>query len=249
MPSKQPTVLHIRIRPPFYQTWWFYTLLGIGVAFVLFWIDRQRTKRKEAMQRVRTDIADGLHQDVNTALNNINILSEIARLKSDNEPQKAKEYIEQIHSKSHNMIIAMDDMLWSIDPQNDSMEKSLLRMLEYVDALINRHGANIDILVDEHVRSLQLDMKSRHEMLLIFKEVLRNMVLVSKGSHILINIDLVRSRLSLKMQDDGMYGTEADLFSLQTLDLLSKRTNTIQAELDIQADKNGASVILLVPVG
>ncbi len=30
-------------------------------------------------------------------------------------------------------------------------EKTLLRMLEYMDALINRHGANIDILADEQV--------------------------------------------------------------------------------------------------
>lgn len=243
------TTLRISVEPPFWRTGWFYGFLVLLAIGILYWIDRERMRRIRELQAMRTQIAGNLHSDINTTLNNINMLSEMAKIKADKDLTRSKEYIDQISEKSHNMIIAMDDMLWSIDPQNDSMEKSLLRMLEYVDALINRHGANIDILVDEHVRSLQLDMKSRHEMLLIFKEVLRNMVLGSKGSHILINIDLVRSRLSLKIQDDGMYGAEADLFSLQTLDLLSKRTSTIQAELDIQADKNGASVILLVPVG
>lgn len=242
------TSLRISVKPPFWRTGWFYGFLVLLAIGILYWIDRERMRRIRELQAVRTQIAGNLHSDINTTLNNINMLSEMAKIKADKDLTRSKEYIDQISEKSHNMIIAMDDMLWSIDPQNDSMEKTLLRMLEYVDALINRHGANIDILVDEHVRSLQLDMKARHEMLLIFKEVLRNMVQDSGGNHILINIDLVKSKLSLKVQDNGLYSSEADLFSLQTLDMMSKRTSTIHAELDIQADKNGASVILLVPV-
>ena len=86
-------------------------------------------RRNEALQRMRTDIADNLHQEINTALSNINILSEMAKLKTEKEPHKSREYFEQIHTKSHNMIIAMDDMLWSIDPENDSMSKTAERML------------------------------------------------------------------------------------------------------------------------
>lgn len=234
--------------PPFWRTWWFYGLLLLLVIVVLYWIDRERMKRIRGMQSMRTQIAGNLHEEINTTLHNINMLSEMAKIKADKDLNRSKEYIDQISDKSHNMIIAMDDMLWSIDPQNDSMEKTLLRMLEYVDALVNRHGANIDILVDEQVRSLELDMRSRHEMLLIFKEVLRNMVQESTGTHILVNIDQVKSKLSLKMQDNGVYKTEADIFTPGSLTILEKRTQALQAEIDIHADKSGASVILQVPV-
>ncbi len=246
--STTVTTLRINVKPPFWQSWWFYGFLVLLVLGILYWIDRERMRRIRELQDMRTQIAGNLHSDINTTLNNINMLSEMAKIKADKDLTRSKEYIDQISEKSHNMIIAMDDMLWSIDPQNDSMEKTLLRMLEFVDALINRHGANIDILVDEHVRSLQLDMKSRHEMFLIFKEVLRSLVQESSENHILINIDLIKSKLSVKLQDDGVYTSEGEIFTLQTLDMLSKRTGTIRAELDIQADKNGASVILLVPV-
>lgn len=246
--STSVTTLRISVKPPFWRSWWFYGFLILLAIGILYWIDRERMRRIRELQDMRTQIAGNLHSDINTTLNNINMLSEMAKIKADKDLTRSKEYIDQISEKSHNMIIAMDDMLWSIDPQNDSMEKTLLRMLEFVDALINRHGANIDILVDEQVRSLQLDMKSRHEMFLIFKEVLRGMVHESSQNHVLINIDLIKSKLSVKLQDDGAYAGEGDLFSIQTLDMLSKRTGTIHAELDIQADKNGASVILLVPV-
>jgi ligand-binding sensor domain-containing protein len=246
--SEGITTLKIYVMPPFWRTWWFYGSLLLLVIGVLYWIDRERMKRLREMQAMRTQIAGNLHEDINTTLNNINMLSEMAKIKADKDLNRSKEYIDQISEKSHNMIIAMDDMLWSIDPQNDSMEKTLLRMLEYVDALVNRHGANIDILVDEQVRSLELDMKSRHEMLLIFKEVLRNMVQASTGSHILVNIDQVKSKLCLKMQDDGVYSTEADIFTPGALNMLEKRTQSLSAEIDIHTDKNGASVILQVPV-
>ena len=101
------------------------------------------------MQKMRSDIAGNLHEEVNTALNKINILSEMARLKSDKDPVKSTEYLEQIHTKSHDMIIAMDDMLWSIDPLNDSMEKTIERIREFIDALKRRHAANIELLVDK----------------------------------------------------------------------------------------------------
>ena len=107
------------------------------------------------MRKVRTDISDGLHQEINGALSNINILNEIARLKSDKEPQKAKDYLEQIHTKSHNMIIAMDDMLWSLDPENDSMPKTISRVKEFADALMQRHKVSIELLVDKNVERLQ----------------------------------------------------------------------------------------------
>lgn len=248
MSSQSITTIKIRVMPPFWRTWWFYGLLLLLVIVVLYWIDRERMKRIRGMQSMRTQIAGNLHEEINTTLHNINMLSEMAKIKADKDLNRSKEYIDQISDKSHNMIIAMDDMLWSIDPQNDSMEKTLLRMLEYVDALVNRHGANIDILVDEQVRSLELDMRSRHEMLLIFKEVLRNMVQESTGTHILVNIDQVKSKLSLKMQDNGVYKTEADIFTPGSLTILEKRTQALQAEIDIHADKSGASVILQVPV-
>ncbi len=71
--SVKTTRLNIRVNAPFWKTTWFYALLVLAVAGLLFWLDRDRMKRKEAMQKMRTDIADNLHQEINVALGNINI--------------------------------------------------------------------------------------------------------------------------------------------------------------------------------
>ena len=223
-------------------------MLAVAVAFVLYWLDRQRTKRKEAMQKVRTDIANGLHQEVNTALNNINILSEIARLKSDKEPQKAKEYIEQIHSKSHNMIIALDDMLWSLDPENDAMEKTINRIKEFTEALMQRHSVVIELLIDKKVERLELNMKLRHEAFLLFKEGLRS--LVEAGTTLcIVHLTSDKAKLLFTIEFDNEGCDMQKLNNLLQRRDMEARINNLGAKLNVQLHKSKSVFLLQLPMG
>jgi ligand-binding sensor domain-containing protein len=246
--SRKINELKITVSPPFWRTWWFFCLLALCIAAFIYWLDRQRVNKLIELQKVRSEIAGNLHEEVNSTLNNINLLSEMARIKADKEIDRSKEFIDQISIKSHNMIIAMDDILWSIDPQNDNMEKSLLRMMEFADALKNRHGAAINLSIDRKVRSLKLNMKTRHEAFLIFKQALRLIVESSAGKQTLINIDLFKNKLSLKLEDAGAKLDE----NIAQIDASIKEMNTraelIAADFDVQYDKNGIAIILLIPI-
>lgn len=241
------TTLPLLIQAPFYQTWWFYSLLALLMAFTLYWLDKQRMRRKAVLQKVRTDIADGLHQEVNTALNNINILSEIARLKSEREPHKAKEYLEQIHNKSHNMIIALDDMLWSLDPENDAMDKTIVRIKEFVDALMQRSGAVIELLIDKKVERLQLNMKLRHEAFLLFKEGLRS--LVDAGtSYCIVHMTAERGRLLFTIEFENECCNMQKLNNLLQRHDMEERIDALNAKLDVQLHKSRSVFMLQLPL-
>lgn len=244
--SSPELTFQVVVQPPFWRRWWFYALIVLLAAAILYRIDRERVSRIVALQKVRTQIAANLHQDINTTLNNINLLSEMAKIKADKDIDRSKEYIDQISDKSHNMIIAMDDMLWSIDPANDSMAKTILRMKEFVEALKNRHGAGLQMVVDNDVRSLNIDMATRHELFLLFKEILRDMVLRTPQGQFLINIDLVKSRLYLKIHDASP--DAATTINSLAMAEMKKRVDAIGAELDIQPAKTGVAVVLLMPV-
>jgi signal transduction histidine kinase len=247
--GKNITRLEILINPPFWRTWWFYCLLALGMAAIFYWLDKERMNKLKALQNVRTEIAGNLHEEVNTTLNNINLLSEMARIKADNDINRSKEFIDQISTKSHNMIIAMDDILWSIDPQNDNMQKSLLRMMEFTDSLKNRHGAQIELALDKKVRSLKLDMKTRHEVFLIFKEALRMIVQHAGGKATEVHIDLFKNKLSLKLQDATANLEKNPEAIDECIREMHSRASFIKADLDVQYDRNGVAVVLLVAVG
>ena len=162
------------------------------------------------------------------------------------EPGKSVEYMEQIHTKSHNMIIAMDDMLWGIDPENDSMRKTVERMKEYTDALKKRHSTQIDILVDKKVERLELNMKHRLESFLLFKAVI-NAIVQSGAQNNRIHIGLEKSNIICTIQFDNNGSDMQQLDSaLQGTDL-GKRLKEINARLKIQLDKSHSAVILKIP--
>ncbi len=241
------TTVIIDIVPPFWETWWFYGLLIISGLLIFYLADRERVLRLKTTQKLRTDIALSLHHDVNTALNNINLLSEMARMKADKDIERSKELIGQISEKSNDMIIAMDDMLWVIDPANDSMEKTVMRMNEFIDALRNRHEADIVINIDEKVKGLEPDMRLRHGFFIIFKAALRCMVQYSGAKHTLVNIDLQKKGLSLTMKGTATLD-RADNNIKRHMEEMKTHAANIQAELDIQNDPNECNLILIMPL-
>ena len=97
----------------------------------------------------------------------------------------------------------MDDMLWSLDPDNDYMEKTILRMRESAEGLQHTYGTEIQIEIDEKVKSIKMDMRTRHELFLIFKEALRT-VASNSGSGSLVNADLSGGKLLVKIHNGGM---------------------------------------------
>jgi signal transduction histidine kinase len=239
--------LQIGVTPPFWRTWWFYGIIAFILGAFFYYIDFERIKRLHAMQRMRTQIAHNLHDDVEATLNSISLLSEMAKIKVDKDTQLSKEFIEQIHTKSRKMMDAMGDMLWSLNPENDTMEKTILRMKQFAEDLQTTYETNIYLQVDTKVNSIKLDMKKRHEFFLIFKEALRNIATQCHGTASVINIDFIRGQLLLKIQNPKAAFTPP-LVAETTEEEMKQRANFIGAQLDIQSDKKGVFVILAVPV-
>lgn len=241
--NDETAILKITITPPFWKSWWFILLVIIVFSVLVFLFDRLQQRKKQGLQHIRSEIANNLHSDINVALNNINILSEMARIKADHEPEKTKEYLEQIHSKSHNMIIAMDDMLWSINPDNDNMQKTADRMREYIDALKNRYGGEIDMTIDKKVEQLTLDMKLRHDALILFKEWIKGLVMAGTKK-CFIHIGLERNHLIFTLQLENSGCDMQQLNNLFHRSDLEKHMNRMGAKLGVEVHKTNSVISL-----
>lgn len=170
------TSLPIEIVTPFYRTWWFLALILVALLTALYLYDLQRMKRRNELLKVRRDIATNLHTDISNTLEKINILSEMAVLKNEEDPEKSQEFLAQIKDRSSNMISAMQDMLWSISPDNDKTEKLINRLEKYVKVLNNRHSAAIEIATNESLKAQKFDMQLRYELLLLLKYSLKGLI-------------------------------------------------------------------------
>ena len=247
MLSEEVASIFIAVRPPFWKTWWFLSMVGLLAILILFVIDKERVKRRESLANVRRQIRANLKDEVSTTLNNINVLSEIAKIKADKNLVQAKEFIDQISEKSRYMDEVLEDTLWSIDPSNDSMKKFILRIRELTEALKSLHEVDIDLIVDNKVQSMELDMKLRYELLFFYKEAMSFIIQNMHCDQLFVNINKTRSKLYIEILSEC--GTRDDNFESEFENAVSKRVNALPATLDVLSDGKSFSTVLYVNVG
>jgi ligand-binding sensor domain-containing protein len=233
--------LIIEVKPPFWKSWWFISFIILLVILIFYTIDKERVRRLQSLQRVRTHIAESLHHEINTELNNINVLSEIAKIKVDRDIDQSKEFIDQISNRSRYMIESMDDMLWSIQPENDSMKQTINRVREVTDNLMSAYNTEIDLIVDHKLYDLNLDMKLRHDIFFYYKEAISFMLENLKCSQVFANFSLYKQRLKLELHSYCPADKEKEILFKKRI---KNRISDMDATVDVSCDNKTFSAVL-----
>ena len=247
--SANITRLYIDISPHFYQTQWFMGLIILVAFGITYLFYRLRLNRLLAVERIRNKVARDLHDDVGSTLSTINILSSMAKTKLLTDPVKTSEYISKITHNSQNMMEAMDDIVWSIKPDNDNMQRIVARMREYASSILEPKDIEIEFSIDEKVEELKLNMESRRDLFLIFKEALNNSAKYSQCTQVKVYIGTENKKLLIRITDNGIG------FNVQTADSgnglgnMQKRAEALRGLLNIKSEEGkGTEVSLMIPV-
>jgi two-component sensor histidine kinase len=195
--------LKIRVKPPFWKTWWFLGLLAFAAIGVIFSFDKFRVGRIRETERVRTRIATSLTRDMTNTLSNINVLSELSKVKLDRDNERTRDYIEQISESSNRMMEVMDDMIWSINPENDELKHTIARMKKYAALIQTKYELEVSFTIDSRVNDFKLHMDRRHELFLIFKEALLNTGKHARSRFADVDIRLEKHKLKMSVSDNG----------------------------------------------
>ena len=244
-PSKNITKFAIQVQPPFWKTWWFLGLCVFAVVGLMFWFDKQRMQKLRATETIRTRIATSLTEDMSNSLSSINISAELAKTKIDVDKERTKEYIAQISDTSNRMVQAMYDMVWSIDPKNDTMLNTIERMKTFAVETESHYDVDIMFEIDEAAADLNVDMAHRYELLSIFKEAITNAVKHSTARHVQVSLRLKNSRFFMMIEDDGKgFDVNKTALGRGMIDM-RRRATDINALLHIESERNTGTIVKL----
>jgi ligand-binding sensor domain-containing protein/two-component sensor histidine kinase len=248
VPGKNITSFIINVKPPFWKTWWFIALLFGVVIGTSYYIYLLRIRRRNERELIRNRIARDLHDDMGSTLSTINILSSMAKSKLHTDELKTSEYINKIGDNSQRMMEAMDDIVWAIKPDNDSMQRIVARMREFATNVLEAKDIDIKFTADEKVNDVKLNMEQRRDFFLVFKESINNVAKYSKCKQAIIQIAVRQNRLVLMVKDDGTG------FDINTADggnglgNMQKRADALKGRLQLQSKQGeGTTVTLNIP--
>ena len=240
--SPHEASLIIIINPPFWQTWWFIFLVVLAVAALIYGVYRYRLSHILRLQNIRNRIAADLHDDIGSTLNSISIYSEVAKLKS---PAVVHE-LEQVGDAARKIIDAMSDIIWTINPKNDSFENIILRMRSFSYNLLKAKNIEHSFRADEDLNTMKLSMEERRNFFLIFKEAVNNLVKYAEATRVSITLIHENNLIKLSVRDNGK-GFRVKQFSTGNgLLNMKSRAEEMNATIKIESEPGSGTDIELI---
>lgn len=222
-------------------------VLVIVVALVL--INRyrvlSRAKRMVEIEKVRNGIARDLHDDIGSTLSSINILSQVALTEKNGNIEN---YLERIGDQSSRMLEDISDIVWSINPRNDSIKQVITRMREFSTEILE--SKNISCHFTETLGdALSLNPDKRKNLFLIFKESINNAVKYSQANRVEISLHHVDHTLVMQIKDDGQGFDEQDIKSGNGLRNMRERAKEINGAVTlVSIAGRGTEIELRMPL-
>jgi ligand-binding sensor domain-containing protein/signal transduction histidine kinase len=248
--GSQEWSMPIHVRAPFWKTAWFYILCTALLATMIYVVYRIRIKRVIAEQKLRNKIARDLHDDIGSSLSGIKLFTTMANDKLKLEKSEAAPIIERIGERSEKMMEAMSDIVWSINPANDSIEKMLVRMKQYAAEMMEPRNIHFEFSVNEKILKAKLNSDSRKDVYLVFKESINNAVKHAEATEVKIDLDVVGKKLLLTIKDNGKgFDPLLTTGNGNGLENFKQRAKNLNATINIGSQPgSGTSVTLLMPI-
>jgi signal transduction histidine kinase len=222
----------------------FFLLVMIAFLIINRYRIKQRAKRFEEIEKMRNNIARNLHDDIGSTLTSINILSKVALQTELNDASKTN--IQKIKERSAEIMESMNDIVWAINPANDSLDKIILRMKEFGAEITEQAGVDFIFTEDDDLNEIKLLPAKRNNLYLVYKEALNNAVKYSKAKKVNVFLKKDDSHLILKIEDDGKGFDVQQNRSGNGLKNMRSRTAEIKASLQLQSEKNKGTLIELI---
>lgn len=206
-------VIALSIAPPFWRTWWFLSLAVLVAGSILVLAVRYISQRnlrerilvlekEQAVEKERSRIASDMHDDLGSGLTKIAILSEVAK-KQLTDPENAVRQLENISSSSRELVDNLQDIIWVLNPRNDSLDSLAAYIREYALKFFEPFDANVQFQYPVSVPALKLSEEVRRNIFLVMKETFNNIAKHANGKCIEVELAVDGNHIELRVTDDG----------------------------------------------
>ena len=217
------------VRPFFYQTLTFRIIASVGIIAAISLAVRraatQKYRRKltqmeqqHAIERDRARIAKDIHDDVGAGLTQITLLTELAR----REPDQTGANLERISESARTLTKAMDEIVWAVDPQHDTLIGLMDYISAYAEDFLRVAGIRCRMDLPAALPEARVDAELRYNLFLALKEALNNVVKHARATEVWLRLRVGAKSFTLSVEDNGRgLAAEGQAASAASADRLS----------------------------
>jgi ligand-binding sensor domain-containing protein/signal transduction histidine kinase len=162
----------------------------------------KKVESQEALLKERLRISRELHDDIGSTLSSISIYSEVAKQRTE-KGETTSEVLAKIGHASRELIGKMSDIVWSLNPNNESFEQLQNRMNAFAVMILSTRSILYHFTADDNLRMVQFTGEQRKNIFLIFKEALHNIVKYADCKTVDVTLSICNKNLVMLIKDDG----------------------------------------------
>lgn len=208
-----PTALKVSVARFFWQTWWFRGATALAalasVAALARVVEKRKLQRRlrqleqeKLLERERTRIAQDLHDEMGAKLCRISFLSENAR-RGPEIPSDVRSQIVSISDASREVLHSLDEIVWAVNPRNDSLEPVASYIGQYAQDYFQDTGIRCELEIPAHFPPYALSSQLRHHLFHAVHESFTNTLKHSRATRTRIAVKCSSSAFEIITSDNG----------------------------------------------
>jgi ligand-binding sensor domain-containing protein len=242
-----PAVFGFTINKPFWSEWWFRSLVFLFLASIIIVFYKYRMNQLKKLMALRMKISRDLHDEVGSTLSGIGLMSEIAKKQLENKSEnEVKSSLEKISFNSEETLGKMSDIVWAINPQNDTYEKMIDRLKNFAKNTATPLGIQLNFDLDKNLSQFNLDMQRRNNIYLICKEAMNNAIRYSGCRNINFSIRTQDHQMKIAIADDGKGFDAQKIYTGNGLKNMRARADEIKIDLKVYSENEKGTIISLL---
>lgn len=209
-------------------------------------IQAETIRQMQLSDKIRTQIARDLHDDLGATLSGVAMLSQAAKRQVRETDSQLRELLDLISVNSQRTVATIRDIIWTTRPMNDSLESMLNKMKIFASEMLDPKGIKYEFCVANDLEEYKLPSNQQYNFYLIFKEAINNVAKYAQAEHVWVQVFKENDRLHLRIKDDGVgFDKEAVRGSGNGLFNMEKRVEELDGNLLVRSVIDEGTVIAL----
>ncbi|MBK8698508.1 MAG: hypothetical protein IPN29_02780 [Saprospiraceae bacterium] len=238
--SSNEFLLYINISPPFWRTWWFNGLIISIISLFIYGIFKYRDIQRQKLDKLRHTLARDLHDDMGSTLSHIRMMSERESMR-----RESNQSFKTIADKTAEVMNNMTEIIWSINPKNDSLKNIIEKIQEFAIDTLEPMGMDIHFDIDDVPGNIRLNPEHRRHFYLIFKEAINNTAKYSKANRVIFSFKMENKKMFLKFSDNGLGFDPLLIKRGNGLKNMESRAMALNGKINISTGEHGTQISLL----
>ncbi len=242
--NENPASIKIIINPPFWQTWWFNTMIVLSVVFFIYYFGTIRVKSQLEIEKLKLKIASDLHDNIGAGLTEISILSEVADRSENHSTARVKNDLQKISETARQLVDSMSDIVWVVNPQRDSLYDLIVKLKDSYNEFFSSIGISFQVNNIEKSEDIKLPMEYKQNLLMMFKEAINNSIKHSGCKKIVLEAFYKNDIIKIVLRDDGA-GFDLNKVKFGNgISNMENRANKIKGKLNWKTESGTGTTVI-----